>query len=103
MATCGDGAPYDGRLNVRIASIFVILVTSLAGTLFPIFARRAKSFNIHPLVFDTVKYFGSGVIIATAFIHLLAPAQEELGNECLGGTWEKYPWVSVSLFRTSFH
>lgn len=36
------------------------------------------------------KYFGSGVIIATAFIHLLAPAWEELTSECLSGAWEDY-------------
>ena len=36
------------------------------------------------------KYFGSGVIIATAFIHLLSPAFEELGSECLVGTWAEY-------------
>lgn len=39
------------------------------------------------------KYFGSGVIIATAFIHLLAPAFEELGSECLSGAWTDYSWA----------
>lgn len=28
--------------------------------------------------------------IATAFIHLLAPAFEELGSECLTGAWGDY-------------
>ena len=36
------------------------------------------------------KYFGSGVIIATAFIHLLSPALDELGSSCLTGTWTEY-------------
>lgn len=40
-----------------------------------------------------VKYFGSGVIIATAFMHLLAPAFDELGSECLSGTWNNYDWA----------
>ncbi|RXK39068.1 solute carrier family 39 (zinc transporter), member 1/2/3 [Tremella mesenterica] len=39
------------------------------------------------------KFFGSGVIIATAFIHLLAPAFDELGSECLSGTWTEYDWA----------
>jgi hypothetical protein len=39
------------------------------------------------------KYFGSGVIIATAFIHLLAPAFEALGSECLSGAWTDYSWA----------
>lgn len=32
------------------------------------------------------------MIIATAFIHLLAPANEALGNPCLTGTITVYPW-----------
>lgn len=31
-----------------------------------------------------MKYFGSGVIICTAFIHLLAPSWEALTSPCLG-------------------
>jgi hypothetical protein len=34
--------------------------------------------------------------IATAFIHLLAPALEALGSECLSPAWGDY--VSVDLF-----
>jgi zinc transporter 1/2/3 len=45
------------------------------------------------------KYFGSGVIIATAFIHLLAPAFEELGSECLSGAWTDYSWApAIAIF-----
>lgn len=36
------------------------------------------------------KYFGSGVIIATAFIHLLSPALDELGSPCLSAEWQVY-------------
>ena len=36
------------------------------------------------------KYFGSGVIIATAFIHLLSPAIDELSSPCLGPAWRAY-------------
>lgn len=39
------------------------------------------------------KYFGSGVIVATAFIHLLAPANEALTNPCLTGAITEYSWV----------
>ena len=40
--------------------------------------------------FSFAKYFGSGVIIATAFIHLLDPALDALGSECLTGAWQDY-------------
>jgi zinc transporter 1/2/3 len=52
--------------------------------------RFAESERL-PLRF--AKFFGSGVIIATAFIHLLAPAFDELGSECLHGTWTEYDWA----------
>ncbi|WVN90695.1 uncharacterized protein L203_105937 [Cryptococcus depauperatus CBS 7841] len=81
----------DSRLGLRIGSIFIILVTSLLGTLLPIIFRQS-SFVPRP-VFDFAKYFGSGVIIATAFIHLLAPAWEELTSPCLSGAWGDYDWA----------
>jgi hypothetical protein len=42
---------------------------------------------------DHKQYFGSGVIIATAFIHLLSPANDALRNPCLTGAITKYDWV----------
>ena len=53
-------------------------------------------------VFFIAKYFGSGVIIATAFIHLLAPANEALTNECLTGVITAYPWVEAIALMTIF-
>jgi zinc transporter 1/2/3 len=45
------------------------------------------------LAFFIAKYFGSGVIIATAWMHLLSPASESLGNECLGNILPEYDWA----------
>jgi zinc transporter 1/2/3 len=53
-------------------------------------------------VFFVAKYFGSGVIVATAFIHLLAPANEALGSECLTGTIKAYPWPEGIALMTIF-
>jgi hypothetical protein len=41
-----------------------------AGVLLPIAAARTKRMRVPPLAFFITKYFGSGVIIATAFIHV---------------------------------
>lgn len=70
--------------------------------MFPTFARRSRSTLVPSWVFFVAKYFGSGVIVATAFIHLLAPAQEALGNECLTGVISKYPWVEGIALMTIF-
>ncbi|KAJ9106901.1 hypothetical protein QFC20_003909 [Naganishia adeliensis] len=81
----------DSHNGLRIASIFIILVTSLVGTLLPIVLRKSKW--VPTPVFEFAKFFGSGVIIATAFMHLLTPAFEALGSECLTGVWADYDWA----------
>ena len=83
--SCGS-PPFSCQLELRIAAIFVIFVTSLAGTLFPIVSRRVRSIRIPEIVFEGTKYFGSGVILATAFVHLLAPAFAALTASCLSET-----------------
>jgi zinc transporter 1/2/3 len=72
------------------------------GAMFPTFARRMRSSLVPEWVFFVAKYFGSGVIIATAFIHLLAPANEALGNECLTGVIVAYPWPEGIALMTIF-
>ncbi|KAF2769977.1 low-affinity zinc ion transporter-like protein [Teratosphaeria nubilosa] len=93
MSTCEPGNDYDGRMGVRISSIFVILVGSLLGAWFPVYAARHKGVGVPDWAFFIAKYFGSGVILATAFIHLLAPANEALTDECLTGAVTEYTWV----------
>ncbi|KAG7561854.1 hypothetical protein FFLO_02671 [Filobasidium floriforme] len=83
----------NGRLGLRIGGIFVVLVTSFVGTLAPILLKRRAWCPV--AFFEFAKYFGSGVIIATAFIHLLAPAFDALGSPCLSGGWVKYDWAAA--------
>lgn len=62
--------------------------------MFPIITKGAADKNrMLQRAFFCAKYFGSGVIIATAFIHLLAPANEALTNSCLTGPITNYDWV----------
>lgn len=91
----GSENDYNGHLGARISSIFVILVISTAATLFPVVAKRVRFIRIPLYVYLFVRYFGTGVIIATAFIHLLDPAYSEIGpNTCVGmtGHWADYSW-----------
>lgn len=98
---CGTGNSFDGRIGLRISAIFVILVGSSFGALFPVFARRfSRSGGVPGWAFFIAKYFGSGVIVATAFIHLLAPAEEALTNSCLTGPITEYSWVEGIVLMT---
>lgn len=99
---CETGNAYDGRMGLRIAAIFIIWVTSSIGASFPIFADRHRGMKVPAWVFFICKYFGSGVIVATAFIHLLGPAEEALKNECLTGPIKEYSWVEGIILMTIF-
>ncbi|OGE54677.1 hypothetical protein PENARI_c005G08948 [Penicillium arizonense] len=98
--SCTTGNEYDGRMGLRISSIFVILVGSIFGAVFPVVAARFGGSRIPSWVFFIAKYFGSGVIIATAFIHLLGPAEEALRNPCLTGPITEYGWAEGIILMT---
>lgn len=89
------GNEYDGQLGARVAALFVILIISTGVTFFPVVAKRVRRLKIPLYVYLFARYFGAGVIVATAFIHLLDPAYEEIGPaSCVGmtGHWADYSW-----------
>ncbi|KAI1206121.1 Zip-domain-containing protein [Annulohypoxylon truncatum] len=75
----------DREYNVplRIGLLFVILVTSFIGVAGPIFLKPVLPRKFQT-VFIVLKQFGTGVVIATAFVHLLTHAQLMFSNECIG-------------------
>lgn len=83
----------DGSIGLRIGAIFIILASSAFLTLFPIVTRRVPRLTLPGPAFDFAKYFGSGVIIATAFMHLLAPGVEELSSPCLNSNFQNYDFA----------
>lgn len=108
QATCylsADGNDYDGKLGLRVSSIFVIGVISTIVTFFPVIAKRVPRFRIPIYVYLFARYFGSGVIVATGYIHLLDPAYGEIGpNTCVGltpGGWASYSWPPAIALTSS--
>ncbi|KAF8967704.1 ZIP-like iron-zinc transporter [Flammula alnicola] len=99
---CGSGGGSDANLNLRVASIFVILVGSCSGALFPVLAKRSPWLHVPKSVFDFAKYFGSGVIIGTAFIHLLSPGLDALSSPCLAAPWHEYPYALALCLLSIF-
>lgn len=94
---CSDGNDFDGRIGVRISALFVILIGSLCGkgtdywcgyalltvetgAAFPVYAYRHKGIGVPKWAFFVAKYFGSGVIIATAFIHVRTNPADEVSR-----------------------
>ncbi|KAI9891740.1 MAG: hypothetical protein M1814_002490 [Vezdaea aestivalis] len=99
---CVVSNDYDGRLGLRISALFVIWIGSTLGANFPVFANRHRALGVPGWVFFVTKFFGSGVIIATAFIHLLSPASDALRDPCLTGPITEYDWVSGIALMTIF-
>lgn len=58
---------YNGDIGARISAIFVVLVVSSLVTFFPVIATRSRV-NIPLYVYLFARYFGAGVIVATAFV-----------------------------------
>ncbi|KAJ7625642.1 ZIP-like iron-zinc transporter [Roridomyces roridus] len=101
-SSCGATNNGDTFLGLRIASVFIVWFCATAGTLFPVLARRSKWLRVPKSVFDFAKYFGSGVIIATAFIHLLSPALDALSSPCLAPGWSEYPYALALCLLSIF-
>ncbi|KAL4813135.1 Zinc/iron permease [Aspergillus spinulosporus] len=94
---------YDGRLGARISAIFVIFIVSTAVTFFPMLAKQNPRLHIPHYVYLFARYFGAGVIVATAFIHLLDPAYDEIGPaSCVGmtGHWADYSWCPAIVLAS---
>lgn len=94
---------YNGQLGARVSAIFVIGIVSSIATFFPVVAQRAPRLRIPLYVYLFAKYFGAGVIIATAFIHLLDPAYSEIGGQsCVGmtGHWADYSWCPAIVLTS---
>ena len=79
------------NIGLRIGAIFIMLGSSAVFTLLPIVMRRFPRLGTPQWIFDMFKYFGSGVIIATALIHLLEPATDALSAPCLNSDFQSYP------------
>ncbi|KAF8456135.1 ZIP zinc transporter-domain-containing protein [Kalaharituber pfeilii] len=84
---------YNKRL--RIGAIFIVLVTSAIAVFGPVFLSRFSKIKLTGLVFTIIKQFGTGVIIATALIHLITHANLLFGNPCVGEL--KYEATSTAI------
>ncbi|PPQ72809.1 hypothetical protein CVT26_003329 [Gymnopilus dilepis] len=64
----------------RLGVMFIILLVSLFAVSFPTLSKQTRYLRIPGIVFFIGKHFGTGVILATAFIHLLDDAFRSLAD-----------------------
>ncbi|CAL4894042.1 unnamed protein product [Urochloa decumbens] len=96
-ASADEGSDKARALTLKIAAIFCILVASAAGCAIPSLGRRFPALRPDTDLFVAVKAFAAGVILATAFVHILPDAFDKLGSPCLAdhGPWQKFPFTGL--------
>ncbi|OBT92105.1 hypothetical protein VE01_09739 [Pseudogymnoascus verrucosus] len=82
-ATC-ERKDRDYNIKLRIGLIFPMLFASALAVYAPLIMKKMLKMNGSGIVFTIIKQFGTGVIIATGFVHLLTHAELMFANECLG-------------------
>ncbi|BAS94501.1 Os05g0472400, partial [Oryza sativa Japonica Group] len=88
-------APLRSR-TLKVIAIFCILVGSSAGCAIPSLGRRFPALRPDTSLFFALKAFAAGVILATAFVHILPVSFDKLGSPCLvDGPWRKYPFTGL--------
>ncbi|KAI4254399.1 MAG: hypothetical protein L6R42_007209 [Xanthoria sp. 1 TBL-2021] len=100
---CGSGKSskaYDTPLH--FFALLLILGLSVAACSFPIIARRFPRLPIPHYFLFISRHFGTGVLIATAFVHLLPTAFVSLTDPCLPDFWNKgYPAMAGVIAMAS--
>ncbi|KAG0039874.1 high-affinity Zn(2+) transporter zrt1 [Podila clonocystis] len=96
QAESTDRESYNTSLH--IASVFIILAASTAGVFMPVIASKFRSLRISARVLTLGKQFGTGVILATGFIHMLPTAMSNLSSPCLGKVWSEQYTAFGGLF-----
>jgi ZIP zinc/iron transport family len=93
----------DYDLNLHIAGLFIVLGVSAIGVLGAIWLTSSKVGQRNKkLLFaiQVLKFFGIGVIVSTAWIHILPDAFSAFSDPCLLqiGDWAVYGINYVGLF-----
>ncbi|KAI7872896.1 Zinc/iron permease [Spinellus fusiger] len=96
----------DYNLPLRIGSVFIILGTSACGVFSPIMLYRVKSDDtqfFRDWILVIAKFFGTGVILATAFVHMLPESYDNFHSPCLSEGWLSYgAFAGVFCMISSF-
>ncbi|KAE8354607.1 ZIP zinc transporter-domain-containing protein [Aspergillus coremiiformis] len=99
-STCADGGVdgSDYNLPLHVGGLFIILSVSTLACAFPVLAVWFPRLRIPSSGLFFVSHFGTGVLIATAFVHLLPTAFQSLNDPCLSKFWTKdYPQMPGAI------
>ncbi|KAL8399547.1 hypothetical protein RB594_000076 [Gaeumannomyces avenae] len=91
--TDGLGSEDEYNTPLHVGALVIVLVVSFSASAFPLLARALPPrLRVLPAFFFAVRHFGTGVLLATAFVHLLPTAFSLLSDPCLSSFWvNDYP------------
>lgn len=99
--SCGANGVDNYDWPIHIGGLFIILVVSSIGIIGSI-ALAASRWKDSPLIIKTLKllkFFGTGVILATAYIHMMSDAYSNFLDPCITNeTWVAYQAAWPGLF-----
>ncbi|CZS88372.1 related to Fe2+/Zn2+ regulated transporter [Rhynchosporium agropyri] len=88
----------DYNLPLHVGALFIILAVSFSACVLPLVVVKVPKLRIPPTTLFLVRHFGTGVLVATAFVHLLPTAFLSLTNPCLPKFWhETYPSMAGAI------
>ncbi|KAJ1664646.1 hypothetical protein IW140_005634 [Coemansia sp. RSA 1813] len=100
---CSASGVDDWDKGLHIGAIFIVMAVGGLGSFLPVVGRFVRVLHIPPTALTLGKFLGTGVIIATALIHMLPDATESLGNPCIGGRMGDYGgWPGVIAMMAIF-
>ncbi|TCD61336.1 hypothetical protein EIP91_008579 [Steccherinum ochraceum] len=93
-----DDIPTYETFQSRFWAMGVLFSVSLFASSFPALSKRIRYLRIPRIVFFLGKHFGTGVILATAFVHLLQDAFDNLGHPDVKARWPIGKWTGLIVF-----
>lgn len=73
----------DYDIPLRVGLLFAVLAACVVAALGPIYMRKFLNVNLEGYIFVLLSQFGTGVIISTAFVHLLTHAFMMFSSSCI--------------------
>ncbi|KAH7914930.1 zinc iron permease [Hygrophoropsis aurantiaca] len=83
-----DDEAQGSHTSARIGAMLAILFISLFAVSFPSVSKRVAFIRIPRIIFFIGKHFGTGVILSTAFAHLLQDAFTSLHDPAVLRRWD---------------
>jgi len=83
LGICAPNALGVYNQGLHIVAIFVVLIASMTGALFPILMKYHPGLHLDKYYICLGKCVGIGVILACALVHMLQPASQSLTAPCL--------------------